>query len=111
MLVLQSSTDALRVEPGLCSETSAWSSDGRNAVISIKLEGQEIHIKEEDEPIAVSSSSIEGEPEVSPQTFHQYLVLPSVIMPLVCLPSHITQLPVVNGNCLYIFILYVKYVG
>jgi hypothetical protein len=57
------------------------SSDVSNEVISIKVEGEEIRIKEEDEPIAVSFPSIKDKPEVSPQTFHQYIGLPSVIMP------------------------------
>ena len=58
MLVLQISTDALRVEHGLCSETCVQSSDDSKEVISIKIEGGVLHIKEEDEPIAVSFSSI-----------------------------------------------------
>ena len=85
--VLQSYTDAPRVEHGLCSETNVWSSDDSNEVISIKIEEEEICIKEEDEPIAVSFSSIKDEPEVSPQTFHRYLRLPSIIMPFVCLST------------------------
>ena len=72
-LVLQSCTDAPRVEHGLCNETSVRSSDDSIEVINIKIEGEEIHIKEEDEPIAISFSSIKDEPEVSPQTFHRYL--------------------------------------
>ena len=87
MLVLQSRTDALRVENGLCSETSVRSSDDSKELISIKIEEEEIHIKEEVEPIAVSCSSIKEEPEVSPQTFHRYLRLPSIIMPFVCLST------------------------
>jgi hypothetical protein len=84
------------------------SSDDSNEVIRIKIEREEVCIKEEDEPIAISSSSsIKDEPEVSPQTFHWYLRLPPVIMPFVCLPFHINQLPVVNENGLYIFIDYV----
>jgi hypothetical protein len=111
-LVLQSCTVAPRVEHGLCSETSVRSSDDTNEVISINMEGEKIHIKEEDEPIAISSSPIKEEPEVSPQTFHRYLgLLPSPIMPLVCLPSYINQHPVVNGNGLYIFTECVKYKG
>jgi hypothetical protein len=110
ILVLQSCTDALRVEHGLCSETSVWSSDDSNEVICIKIEGEEILLKEEDEPIALSFSSIKDEREVSPQIFHWYLRLPSVIM-LFCLPFHIIQLPVVNGNGLYVFTDYVKYKG
>jgi len=78
-LVLQSCTDAPRVEHGLCEETSVRSSDDSIEVISINIEGEEIYIKEEAEPIAISSS-IKDEPEVSTQTFHQYLRLPSVIM-------------------------------
>ena len=103
-LVLQSCTDALRVEHGLCSETSEWSSDDSNEVMSIKIEEEEeIYIKEEDEPITISFSSIKDEPEVSPQTFHRYLRLLSVIMPFVCLPFHIKQFPVVNGMvCIYL---------
>jgi hypothetical protein len=89
-LVLQSCTDVPRVEHGLCSETSVQSSDDSNEVISIKIEEeQEIHTREEGEPIAISFSSIKDEPEVSPQTFHRYLRLPSVIMLLlsVCLST------------------------
>ena len=56
-LVLQSCTDAPRVEHDLCNEISVWSSDDNNEV-SIKIEGGVLHIKEEDEPIAVSFSSI-----------------------------------------------------
>jgi hypothetical protein len=86
-LVLQSCTDVPRVEHSLCSETSVRSSDDSNEVISIKIEEeQEVRIREEDEPIAISSSSIKDEPQVSPQTFYWYLGLPSVIM-LCCLPA------------------------
>jgi hypothetical protein len=73
------------------------------------MEGEEICIKEEVEPIAISLSSIKDEPEVSPQTFRQYLGLPSVIMPFVCLPFYINELPVVNENGLYLFTECVKY--
>ena len=79
-LVLQSCTDVPRVEHGLCGETSVRYSDDSIEVISINIEGGEIHIKEEVEPIALSFSSIKDEPEVSTQTFHRYLRLPSVIM-------------------------------
>jgi hypothetical protein len=72
MLVFQSCADARRVENGLCSASSARFSDDSSKVISISIEGEEICIKEEDEPIAISSSSVKDEPEVSPQTFHQY---------------------------------------
>ena len=102
MLVLQSCTDTPRVEHGLYSEKSEWSSDDSNEFMSIKIEEEEICIKEEDEPIAVSFSSIKDEPEVSPQTFHRYLRLPSVIMPFVCLPFHIKQLPVNGMVCIYL---------
>ena len=105
-LVLQNCTDAPGVEHGLYSETSEWSSDDSNEVMSIKIEEEELCIKEEDEPIAVSFSSIKDEPEVSPQTFHWYLRLLSVIMQFVCLPFHIKQLPVVNGMvCIYLQIM------
>jgi len=87
-LVLQSCTYAPRVEHGLCRETSVRSSDDSIEVISINIEREEIRIKEEVEPLAISFSSIKDEPEVSPQTFHRYLGLPSVIMPFVCLPFH-----------------------
>jgi hypothetical protein len=110
-LVLQSCTDAPRVEHGLCSETSVRSSDDSIEVISINIEGEEMHLKEEVEPIAISFSAIKDKPEVSPQTFHQYLRLPSVIMLFVCVPFHINQVPVVNGNGLYIFTECVKYKG
>ena len=103
MLVLQSCTDALRVEHGLCSETGVQSFDDSNEVISIKIEREEICIKEEAVPTAISVSSIQDEPEVSPQTFHRHLGLLSVIMPFVCLPFHVNQLPVVNGMvCIYL---------
>ena len=85
--------------------------DNSDEVITIKIEGDEVSIKDEDEPIAISCSSINDEPEVSPQTFHQYLGLPSVIILFVCLPFHINQLSVVNGNGLFIFSEYVKYEG
>ena len=81
-LVLQTCTVALRLEHGLCSETNMQSSDVSNEVTIIKIVGEVVCIKQEDEPIAISFSSIKDEPEASPQTFHQYLVLPSVIMPL-----------------------------
>ena len=51
--VLQSCTDARRVEHGLYNKTSAWSSNDSNEFMSIKIEEEEICIKEEDEPIAV----------------------------------------------------------
>jgi len=72
-LVLQSCTVALSAEHGSCSETSVQSSDDSNEVITVKIVGEAVHIKEEVEPIALSFSSIKDEPEVSPQTFHQYL--------------------------------------
>jgi len=108
-LVLQSCTDAPRVEHVLFSETSVRSSDDSIEVISINIEGEEIHIKGDVEPIAISFSSIKDEPEVSPQTFHWYLGLPSVIMVFLCLTFHVNQLPVVNGNGLYMFTVCVKY--
>ena len=102
-LVLQSCSDAPRVEHGLCSERNAWSSDGSNEDINIKIEEEEICIKEEDEPMAMSFSSIKYEPEVSPQTFNRYLRLLSVIMPFVCLPLHIKQFPLLSGMvCIYL---------
>jgi len=64
--VLQSCTVALRVEHGSCSETNVPSSDDSNEVITIKIVGEVVRIKEEDEPIALSFSSIKEEPEVSP---------------------------------------------
>ena len=108
-LVLQSCTDAPRGEHGLCGETSVLSSDDSIEVISINIVGEEIRIKEEVEPIALSFSSIKDEPEVSPQTFHWYLVLLSVIMVFLCLTFHVNQLPVVNGNGLYKLTDYIKY--
>jgi len=72
-LVLQSCTVTLRAEHGLCSKTSVQSSDDSNEVITIKITGEAVQIKEEVEPIPLSFSSIKEEPEVSPQTFHQYL--------------------------------------
>jgi hypothetical protein len=74
-LILQSCTDVPRVEHGLCGKTSVQSSDDNFEVISINIKAEEIHIKEEVEPIAISFSSIKDEPEVSPHTFHGYLGL------------------------------------
>jgi hypothetical protein len=111
-LVLQSSTVALRAEHGLCSETSVQSFDDSNDVTTIKIVGDLVHIKQEDEPIAVSFSSIKEEPEVSPQAFLQYLSGIAICNYAVlsdCLPFHINQLHVVNGNDLYVFPKYVKY--
>ena len=79
-LVLQSCTDAPIVEHGLCSDTSVQSSGDGNEVMGIKIEAEEICVKEEDETIVIPFSSINDEPEVSQQTFHQYLELPSVIV-------------------------------
>jgi hypothetical protein len=111
-LVLQNCTDALRIEHGLCSATSVRSSDDSNEVTSIKIERKELCVKEEDEPIAVSSSSssIKDEPEVSPQTFHQYLRLPPVIM-LYCLSAFPYKAPPCGEWkwSVYIFTEYVKY--
>jgi hypothetical protein len=42
------------------------SSDDGNEVIIVKVVGEEIHIKEEDEPIAISFPLVKDEPEVSP---------------------------------------------
>jgi hypothetical protein len=87
MLILQSCAVPLTVEHGLCSETSVQSSDGSNEFITIKIMGEVVRIKEEVEPIGISFSSIKEVPEVSPQTFHQYLGLPSVIVPF-CLSAY-----------------------
>jgi hypothetical protein len=88
------------------------SSEHSNDVIPIKIVGEAVHIKEETEPIAISFSAIKDEPEVSPETFDQYLRLPSLIVPLsVCLPFQINQLHMVNGIVLYIFSEFVKYEG
>jgi hypothetical protein len=70
-LVLQSCTDVRSEEYDLCSEGGAQSADDCSSVISFKIEKEEIQIKEEEEPIALLST-IKVEPEVSPQTFHQY---------------------------------------
>jgi hypothetical protein len=112
MLVLQSCTVALSGERGFCSETSMPSSGDCNEFITLKIVGEVLRIKEEDDPIAISFSSIKDEPEVSPQTFHHYLVLPSVIVPFCLSVSfHTNQLPVVNVNVLNIFTEYDKYKG
>ena len=79
-LVLQSCIDVPGVEHGLCSDTIVQSSGDGNEVISIKIEDEEIHIKDEDEPIVIPFFSINDEPEVSQKTFHQYLELTSVIV-------------------------------
>jgi hypothetical protein len=83
------------------------SSDESNEFIPIKIVGESVRIKEEGEPIAISFSSIKDEPEVSSHTFHQYLGLPSVIMLFclpACMPFHINQLHMVNGNGMFIFL-------
>jgi hypothetical protein len=109
-LVLQSFTDVQSVECGLCSEGGVQSADDSSSVVSFKTEEEELQIKEEEEPIALLSS-IKDEPEVSPQTFHQFIGLLSVILPF-CLPvfTH-KSAHNVNGNGLYIFRECVKYGG
>ena len=72
MLVLQSCTVALSVQHVLCGETSVQSADDSNDVTTLKIVGEVVRIKEEEEPIALLFSSIKEEPEVSPQTFHQF---------------------------------------
>ena len=94
MLVLQSCTFALSVEHGLCSETIVPSSGDGNEVVTLKIVGEVVRIKEEADPIAISFSSIKDEPEVSPQTFHHSLGLPSVIVPY-CLSAF----PHKSGPC------------
>jgi hypothetical protein len=71
-LLLQSCADAQSEEYDLYSEGGEQSADGSSSVVSFKIEEEEIQIKEEEEPIAVSFPSIKDEPEVSPKTFHQY---------------------------------------
>jgi len=93
-LVLQSCTVALSVEHGLCSKTIVPSSGDGNEVITLKIVGEVVRIKEEDDPIAISFSSVKDEPEVSPQTFHHYLGLPSAIVPF-CLSAF----PHKSGPC------------
>jgi hypothetical protein len=93
-LVLQSCTVALSVEHGLCREKSVSSSDDGNDVITLKTVGEFVRIKEEVDPIAILVSSIKDEPEVSPQTCHHYLGLPSVIVPF-CLSAF----PHKSGPC------------
>jgi hypothetical protein len=79
------------------------SADDSSSVVSFKIEEEEIQIKEEEEPFAISFSSIKDEPEVSPQTFHQCIGLLSVILPF-CLPAFTHKSThCVNGNGLYIF--------
>jgi hypothetical protein len=85
-LFLQTCTVALSVEHGLCSETSVPSSGDGNDVITLKIVGEVVRIKEEFDPIAISFTSIKDEPEVSPQTFHHYMGLPTVIVPF-CLSA------------------------
>jgi hypothetical protein len=68
----------------LCSEGGEQSADS-SSVVSFKIEEDEIQIKEEEEPIALLST-IKDEPEVSPQIFHQYIGLLSVILPFSLLP-------------------------
>ena len=65
VFVLQNCTVALSVEQGLCSKTSVPPSDDSNEVITIKIVGEVVRIKEEDKPIAISFSSVKDEPEVS----------------------------------------------
>jgi hypothetical protein len=74
VLVLQSCTVALTAEHSLCNQTAVQSADGSNPVSSITGEEQ-IRIKEDEDPLAIPISSIKDEPEVSPQTLHQYIAL------------------------------------
>jgi hypothetical protein len=100
MLVLQNCTVRLTAEHGLCNQTAVQSADGSNAVSSVTGE-EDIRIKEVEEPFALLFS-IEDEPEVSPQTFHQYIGLLSVMLPF-CLPAFTHKSAHnVNVNCLYI---------
>jgi hypothetical protein len=102
MFVLQNCTVRLTAEHGLCNQTTVQSADGSNAVRVITTGEEQIRIKEEEQPIALLSS-IKDEPEVSPQTFHQYIGLLSVIFPF-CLPAFTHKSAhSVNGNGLYIF--------
>ena len=96
-VLLQSYTDVQSVECGSSSEGGEEycddSSEGgeeycgdSKGEMSIKIEEEEMQIKEEEEPIAIAFPPIKDEPEVSPQTFHQYIGLLSVIMSF-CLPA------------------------
>src|SRR5215510_16050454 len=98
-VLIQSYTDVQSVECGSCSEGGVQycddSSEGGvqyfddiDGEMSIKIEEEEMQIKEEEEPIAIAFPPIKDEPEVSPQTFHQYIGLLSVIMSFVCLTFH-----------------------
>jgi hypothetical protein len=76
--------------------------DDSSSVVSFKIEEEEIHLKEEEAPIALLSS-IKDEPEVSPQTFHQYIGFLSVILPFSLPAFPHKSAHNVNGNGLYIF--------
>jgi hypothetical protein len=79
------------------------SADDSSSVVSFKIEEEEILIKEEEEPIAISFPLIKDEPEVSPQTFHQHVGVLCVILPF-SLPAFTHKSAhCVNGNVLYIF--------
>jgi hypothetical protein len=93
----------MTAEHSLCNQTAVQSADGSNAVCSVTTEEEQIQTKEEEAPFAIPISSIKDEPEVSPQTFHQYIGLLSVILPF-CLPAFTHKSAHnVNGNGLYIF--------
>jgi hypothetical protein len=81
MLVLQICTVALTAKHGLCNQTAVQSADSSNEVSSITTGEAQMRIKEEEDPLAIPISSIKDEPEVSPQTFPQYIGLLSVIVP------------------------------
>jgi hypothetical protein len=72
------------------------SADDSSSVVGFKIEEEEIQIKEEEDPLAIPICSIKDEPEVSPQTFHQYIGSLSVILPF-CLPAF-TSKPAHCGN-------------
>jgi hypothetical protein len=111
ILLLQSCTDVQSVECGLCSEGGVQFADDSSSVVSFKIEEEELQIKEEEDPLAIPISSIKDEPQVSPQTFHQYIGSLSVLLPF-C-PHAFTHKSAqnVNGNGLYIFREYVKCEG
>jgi hypothetical protein len=65
-VAFQSCTVALTAEHSLCNQTAVQSADGSNAVSSVTGEG-EMHVKVEEDPLAVPISSVKDEPEVSSQ--------------------------------------------
>jgi hypothetical protein len=63
MLVLQNCVDLLKAEPDSCSSSCVTSDDG-SQTIDVKVE-EDPDVKEEQDPLAMTFSSVRSEHEVS----------------------------------------------